>query len=168
MPTNELSRTRYGTNPFVEAPEIARYIQARTAANDRIAVLGSEPEIYFYANRRSATGYIYTYPLMESQPYASRMQEEMMQQIETAHPKYVILVSVFASWLRRPESDTRILNWATRYTRYCYDQVGAAEIVSNDFLEPRWGHDWAGYRPRSSNVVSTFQQKSGEPCTVPH
>ena len=75
----DLSRTRYGSNPFVESVEIARYIREKTVPRDRIAVLGSEPEIYFYAGRKSATGYIYTYPLMEPQPYASRMQDEMIQ-----------------------------------------------------------------------------------------
>ena len=46
-----------------------------------MAVLGSEPEIYFLARRHSATGYIYTYGLMEAQPFARRMQDEMIREI---------------------------------------------------------------------------------------
>ena len=56
MSGRELSRVRYGSNPFIESVEIARYIRDHTDEADRIAVLGSEPEIYFYAQRRSATG----------------------------------------------------------------------------------------------------------------
>ena len=37
---------------------IARYIRERTAPGDRIAVIGSEPEIYFYAERNAATGHL--------------------------------------------------------------------------------------------------------------
>jgi len=51
---------------------------------ERIAVLGSEPQIYFYAKRRSATGYIYTYPLMEPQPYSKQMATEFKQEVEGA------------------------------------------------------------------------------------
>jgi len=46
--------------------------------------IGSEPEIYFYAQRHSATGYIYTYALMEEHKYAHAMPEEMEREIEQA------------------------------------------------------------------------------------
>ena len=39
-------------------------------------MLGSEPEILFYARRRSATGYLYAYSLTEEQKYAATMQQE--------------------------------------------------------------------------------------------
>src|SRR5262249_22055964 len=67
------TRAVYAVNPFPEAVVLGREIAARTKPGDRIAVLGSEPEILFYAGRRSATGYIYVYPLMEPQPYALAM-----------------------------------------------------------------------------------------------
>ena len=53
------------SNPFVECPVIAEYLKKNTGPDDTIAVLGSEPEIFFDARRRSATGYIYTYGLVE-------------------------------------------------------------------------------------------------------
>ena len=67
----------------MEALEIADYIRARTSPSDRIGVLGSEPEIYFYANRISATGYVYVYGLMEQQRYSVRMQEEMIDELSS-------------------------------------------------------------------------------------
>src|SRR5207244_2831476 len=42
MTPRELIRSRYGTNPFVEAIEIARYINEHTKERDRIMVVGSE------------------------------------------------------------------------------------------------------------------------------
>src|SRR6267142_123163 len=85
-----VARRLYGGNPFPEALEVARYIRERSAPADRIAVLGSEPEIYFYSGRRAATGYLHTYPLMEAQPYAARMQREMVGQIERARPAFLV------------------------------------------------------------------------------
>jgi len=47
-------------NPFPESVEVGR-----------IALIGSEPQIYFYVGLIAATGCIYMYPLMENQPYAA-------------------------------------------------------------------------------------------------
>src|SRR5207244_12575676 len=86
-------------SPFPESIKIAEYVRDHTSLDDTIAVLGSEPEIYFYAHRHSATGYIYTYGLMEPQKYARQMQEEMIHEIERARPKYLVSVVMFYSWL---------------------------------------------------------------------
>ena len=59
------SHSIYRESPFAEAIRVAQYLREHTNPTDTIAVLGSEPEIYFYARRHSATGYIYMYGLME-------------------------------------------------------------------------------------------------------
>ena len=69
----QLCQVIYKGNPFIESLPVARYIREHSKPDARIAVIGSEPQIYFYSGRHSATGYIYTYPLMESQPYATAM-----------------------------------------------------------------------------------------------
>jgi 4-amino-4-deoxy-L-arabinose transferase-like glycosyltransferase len=51
----EISRMAFAANPFPESIEIARYIKEHSNKTDRIAVVGSEPQICFYADRRSAT-----------------------------------------------------------------------------------------------------------------
>jgi len=72
--------------PISGGRRIAEHVRTNSAPTDTVAVLGSEPEIYFLSHRHSATGYIYTYPLMELQPYAQGMQEQMIQEIEHARP----------------------------------------------------------------------------------
>jgi hypothetical protein len=166
MGGRELSRTRYGANPFVEAVEIGRYLREHTAPGDRIAVVGSEPEIYFYARRRAATGYLYTYALMEPQPYAARMQGEMIAEIEAAHPAYVVFVGIASSWLARPASDRLIFDWINRYLSACYERVGVADIQSMDTTAMVWDAAAAGYTPRSSFVVSTLRRTSAAPCAA--
>jgi hypothetical protein len=166
MSTRELSRVRYGPNPFIEAAEIARYLREHTTPQDRIAVVGSEPEIYFYANRKSATGYIYSYPSMERQRHAARMQDEMIREIETAHPKYLVFVGIQTSWIARRTSNPRILNWAHRYSRECYDMIGIADIISLHTTVMRWGGAALGYQPQSPSLVYTFRRKSDAPCAV--
>jgi hypothetical protein len=166
MSPREVSRTTYGGNPFIEAVDIARYLREHTKPSDRIAVVGSEPEIYFYANRKSATGYIYTYPLTEPQRYAARMQEEMIREIEAAHPDYLVFVGIRTSLTLWPNADRSLIDWTDRYTRACYDLIGVADIHSMEATAMRWDAAVAGYQPRSAFVIYTFRRKSDAPCVA--
>lgn len=127
---SDVSHTIYGGSPFPEAVPVAQYLREHTNPTDTIAVLGSEPEIYFYAHRHSATGYIYTYGLMEPQRFAGQMQREMMREIEAARPKYVVVVAVETSWLRQPNSETEIFKWIPRYMSKDFRLDGLVNIVS--------------------------------------
>ena len=126
------SRMLYtAANPFPESLVIAKYIRNHSSAADTIAVIGSEPQIYFYANRKSATGYIYMYGLMEHQLYASQMQKEMIQEIEFAKPRYIVFVNAEFSWFLKPESDLNIFHWATKYLDDHYLLRGVINSMSN-------------------------------------
>jgi hypothetical protein len=105
-------------------------VRQHTNPDDTIAVLGSEPQIYFYANRHSATGYIYTYSLMEAQKYAQQMQREMIHEIENSHPKYLISIVMNDSWLHRAGSEPLFFKWAAEYTNQNYEVAGFVNITS--------------------------------------
>jgi Dolichyl-phosphate-mannose-protein mannosyltransferase len=120
-----------GTNPFPESIKISDYIREHSNSEDRIAILGSEPQIYFYSKRLSATGYIYTYSLMEPQPFAGQMQQEMIREIETARPRFLVLVVMSKSWLAGPESDQTIFRWADKYCETNYEEVGLINIFDS-------------------------------------
>ena len=121
---------RNATSPFSEAVEISRYLASHCAPEARILVMGSEPEIYFYSRRRSATGYICTYPLMERQPYAAAMQREMIQEIERANPAYVVFVNIHTSWQQSlTYTNTAIFDWFDKYRQEHLQLVGVTEIL---------------------------------------
>jgi len=128
----DASRMIYPENPFAESIRIAEYLREHTTRNDTIAVLGSEPQIYFLSDRHSATGYIYTYGLMETQKYARQMRQEMIRDIERAHPKFLISVVLPDSWLQRPESERLIFTWANEYTAQNYTVAGFVNMVAPD------------------------------------
>ena len=52
---------------------------------------------------------------MEPQAFAATMQDEMRAQIEKAHPAYLVIVQINASWLVGPKSDLGLVEWAGRY-----------------------------------------------------
>lgn len=123
----------YHSTVFSDARAAADFIKANATPDARIAVLGSEPEIYFYSHRRSATGHIYTYALMEVHPYAAKMQGEMIQQIEAAKPEYMVFVNNQLSWLPRPQSERKIMTWWENYWAQNYSLVRT--ITTREFAE---------------------------------
>ena len=126
---DEACRIIYPDSPFVESVKIGNYLREHSSTKDTIGVLGSEPEIYFYSQRRSATGYIYTYGLMEPQTFAQQMQKEMIREMENASPEYLVSVPIFDSWLWRPASDRSIFNWANEYAAKNYAAAGFVNIT---------------------------------------
>jgi 4-amino-4-deoxy-L-arabinose transferase-like glycosyltransferase len=152
--------TIYRTTLFGDTRDVAEFIRANTSPTDRIAVIGSEPQIYFYSRRRSATGHIYTYALMELHPYAAKMQAEMMEQIEAAAPKQIVYVNNPLSWLMQPESEKKILNWWPQYWEQHYQLLRT--IRTRQGLDEFRAKDPAP-AGSSGNYLLLLERKPGEP-----
>lgn len=128
MSPAEAMRSVCGTTLFSEAARAADYIRNNSSPGARIAVLGSEPEIYFYARRRAATGHLYMYPLMEPHSFALKMQQDMITEIERTRPEFLVFVDDPYSWLQRPDSERRILEWWQDYWGKNLDLVQTIEF----------------------------------------
>lgn len=164
MSSTELIREVYQTNPFLEAPAIGQYLRNHSDPADRVAVLGSEPEMLFYAGRPSATGYIYMYPLTEQQPYAEAMREELTQDLQRVKPRFVVLVDSAPSWVATLQPDTRLVMWANTFTTTCHERVGIIDLDPNGPSVLRWDADAAGYQPRFKSKVTVFRRIDGPGC----
>ena len=129
----QVSRSTYWLNPFPESLEIADFIRKHTSPEDRIAILGSEPQIFFYSQRRSASSYIYMYPLMENHDFALQMQKDFIKDVEAINPKYLIYVGVPTSWLRRRDSHKEIFQWLDGYLQRGHLKlVGVVELWEDE------------------------------------
>jgi hypothetical protein len=124
-----------------------------------VAVVGSEPQIYFYSGRRSATSYIYTYPLMEPTQAAGKMQQEMITQIETAKPAFMVFVRVTTSWLVQPNSTQDIFNWFEPYVSNFYKLVGVADIQPSGQTVYYWNNNAKNPSPESQFWVAVFKRQ---------
>jgi hypothetical protein len=152
-------RAIYGENPFVESVEIARYIREHSAPEARIAVIGSEPQIYFYAHRRSASGFIYMYDLVQLHAYAGQFQQEMIRKIEAVQPQFLVMVLVSSSWLDWPGADPTLKAWAGPYTRQFYERAGSVYIypARSDYL---WEAAAQVERNDTGFIVDVYKRKN--------
>jgi len=134
----QVARDTYGADPLRECELVASYIHDHSSPEARVAVLGSEPAIYFLSHRHSATGYLYTYGLMEEQPFARQMQDEMIHEIESHPPEFIVFADNPLSWARKPDSDLKIFHWWNSYQTN-FALVGLADILSPTNTVYVWG-----------------------------
>ncbi len=158
MTPDEIVQATYGENAFVPAVQVADYIQKISAEEARIAVLGSEPEIYFYANRHSATGYIYMYSLIGHQKYVDRMREEFEQELEGNRPEYLVYVDIVDSWGGRKGvvGAEGFLAWMEEFKNKDYERVGVVDVGRSRYV---WGDAAGTYVPESSRVIYVLKRK---------
>lgn len=165
MDTREAFQSAYGISPFLPAKEVADYVRENSPETARIAVIGSEPEIYFYAHRHSATGYIYMYSLIGRQKFTTPMRAEMMDELETNHPDYLIYVDTWDSWGEREGAPQAadFLAWLKTYMGERFEQVGVADI--GDPTQYVWGEAAKTYHPESSKVIYVLKRRDSLPVT---
>ena len=126
----------------------------------RIAVFGSEPEIYFYAHRHAASGYIYMYDITSTAVHAGEMKQEMLREVEAARPEFVVDVHDRLSWSVgfSPEPQ-QIHEWLEKYLKSGnYRRVAVAENVKGQIVY-RWNSDAADYSPVSEPYICVYQRK---------
>jgi hypothetical protein len=145
MDPKALCKWLYGPCVFAESLEIAKYIKKNTNPDDKIVVMGSEPQLYFYADRYAATGYIYTYALMEDHPFASQMQREMIDEIESNRPEYLVYVHDGSSWANQAESHKFIFNWLTEQMDKHYQLVGVVNLFKNKIAQLDFRNSLQGF-----------------------
>jgi hypothetical protein len=161
----QISHILYGYNPFAESAEIARYLAAHTQPAETIAVLGSEPQIFFLAHRHSASGYIYLYPLTEPQPMAAAMRSDFFHEIETNRPAYVIYVNTLTSWVSTvvPGQAGKLIDsindWWQPYARQNYQLVGQVDIAEGQPSQFFWDEQMGSRTNTADATISIFRRK---------
>jgi 4-amino-4-deoxy-L-arabinose transferase-like glycosyltransferase len=155
--TTAILKKSYLQNPFAESVDIGNYINERTDPDDKIAVLGSEPQIYFYSKRRSASKHTMMYTITGGAAHIPTIQRELIDDITAARPKYMVYVNIQTSW-GNPPSDS-FFSWMQNYTSANYDVVGLIELVSPAITNYYWEEAAARRTPPADNWLLVFKRK---------
>lgn len=151
-------RTVYGGNPFPETMEIANYLNTQLAPNDKIAVLGSEPELFIYTDKMSATRHIFFSTVVASLPQHKKWQREYSAEIEKEKPKYFVAYNVPISILRQADTDEYVFNWANKYITENYHLIGLVDMIEGQHATYLWREQIGNYRPVSQNVIFIYER----------
>ena len=153
-----VSRIIYGNNPFPESLVIADYIKEHSSPSDKIAILGSEPQILFYADRISASKHIFMYYLMGNHLHALSMQKEAMADIELTKPPILINVVIPTSWLFHKDSKSMLFHWLDGFVLKNYKLAGVVEIQGLNTTNYYWGVDTTKFVPKGENFIQIYQR----------
>ena len=154
---DEAVKRIYPSNDFQVYPVIADYIRSQSPPSATLAVIGSEPELLFYAHRRSVTGYIYMYDLVQPQPFRERMEKEMTSEVERGRPDYIVFVNLVFSWTPYSGSYVQeIQNWMTAYTDSYYEPFGVVTFPPNQYC---FKPDCLQLIPPGHRFITIFQRK---------
>jgi len=126
----------YGEPPFVAAAEVGEYLGKTTGPDDRILVVGSEPEILFAARRRSSTRFTIFYPLTGTFAGSEEMCSELFREIERNPPRKIVLARegvFFASGRETQEQTAQIQSRVGRIFGFVSEFVGRG-YVEEDLL----------------------------------
>lgn len=138
-----------GENPFYESPAVARRVAELTSADDRVFIAGSEPQILYYAKRKSATRFVIMYPLVVNTPMAPGYQERAIEEISSDLPKVIVLATSRLSWGRQPLiSDV--------FNTYLRDLLKNRYVLVGGFLkagDPRWQEPLDPGRMKSCSLL---------------
>lgn len=125
-------RTVYNySNPFEEAVHLSKYLKENNNKGDYLTIIGAEPEVFFYSQLKSTTGYIYFYPLYEDHPFANKMIDEMISEVESKQPKHLIFLRYINYMWGKPENRYRVKNWSKNYIAKNYNYTGYIAIYED-------------------------------------
>jgi 4-amino-4-deoxy-L-arabinose transferase-like glycosyltransferase len=131
---DKVTRIIYGSCPFAYSSLIAKLISEKTSKDDKIAIIGNEPQFLFYSHRRSATSFIYTFSLVEDQPLAEQFRLEMIHQVESTSPKLLIYTHVLPEWYKKSKGEEEINKWFFNFARSHYTPIARFEYFCDDTL----------------------------------
>ncbi len=152
-------RQVYGSNPFPEAMEIGNFINANSKPEDKIVLIGSEPQIYFYTKKRCPSRFAYFTGLVTNTDQAKDGQREFVKDVEAAKPRYLIFFNHPISLLVQPDADRYVFEWANKYITEGYDLVGCVEMKDGFASTYAWKEQLVNFKPDSQNQIYIYERK---------
>jgi hypothetical protein len=151
----------YDGDAFTEMQVIGKILSKWTQPDDKIGMLGAEPQIFFYANRASASGFLYHYPLIEHQKYATTMSEQFVKEIEKSQPK-IFIYSYQINDITHNQLTCNYLNHWKKIFCKDYEIIGKVyKDLSKSFspTDLRWKHLNQDILSDSLVIVEIFKRK---------
>jgi 4-amino-4-deoxy-L-arabinose transferase-like glycosyltransferase len=159
--STQLLRQVYGINPFPESKVIADKLNSMLKPEDKIAVFGTEIQMYFYTNRISPSRFAGSGALLEfPTKKAEEWQKEFIGDVEKANPRFLIFYSHPISWLANPKVKNLIFPWFNDFTTSKYNLIGYADMYDN-ITNYAWAPnlDMVNNPPKSQYKIFVFEKK---------
>lgn len=141
LDSKSLTRKIHGWSVFQDAPEIGAFIRSIAGPDDKMGLIGNEPELYVYSGLRAATDLMYTYPLLETSEMAEPLLSNFIHDLETKAPEIMVITDI--SYTGNNSKNLHTLDtWWSNYkvhydsiTTFCTNSLSKPYAIPNDVLQ---------------------------------
>ena len=137
---DELIREIYGQDFFNATKKAGEYVAKHSNENSTVAIFGAEPEIWFYAQRKAASGYLYVYPLLEHHKFVQLMRQQFYEEVKKNQPEILVYTSNAGTWYADYSVQTEMFNWYKQYRDSTFRRIGLINIP----YDAPTTYDWSG------------------------
>ncbi len=139
--------------------DVAQFIKERALPGDSIAYLGSEPQIFFYSGLPNVTHFLYAYPLMEPQPWALAMQNEMIRTVENKKPRFLLFHFSQPALGVTEFSEKKVFFWFNEYQKR-YKEILRVEFSNTSSILFRTGKSLEKNQQPESDWLRVYERIS--------
>jgi len=142
----EKCRRNYGPyNIFAESLPLSAFVADHAHPDETIFIAGSEPEIYYYAHRKSASRYMFVYPLLTPFPGTRERQQAVLEELRDKRPALILTVPMQTSLRVFPDAPRDFLDGIDRLVDDDYEVVALIPFKEGRNREILTGDDAARF-----------------------
>jgi hypothetical protein len=127
----------YSGSHFAEKRVLAERLAQITKPDDKVFIFGAETEILFYAQRVSATRYIFLFPLYG--PYSDAKEKQIATANEIVHNAPAAVLFLPNGLFFAPDAEQLFTHWSQSYVSQnfridsclAFDQSGNTVVVTD-------------------------------------
>jgi hypothetical protein len=154
-PSRKMDRLLDG-NPFEQIKNMSKYANSIMSKEDNILMLGSEPQVYLYTNKNAPIDYVYTGFFAKNIQKNIEFRVDMMRQIESSKPNYILFNIFPYSWLLIPGANTDIYEKSFRYATENYQAIASYDLSKKAYFYSSKGDAIDAYK---ANQIILFKRR---------
>lgn len=150
---------QYAQNMFPELEKLGEELGRRVKEGERIAIMGSEPEVLVAADRESCSKHLMVYSMLIDPVISPPMQQEYIQELQSCAPEYILWATGTGSWA--PGYDglgffETLMQWLEQN----YEAVGLAESRNEKPGVIAWDEELKTHQSQNDYKVFVLRKRA--------
>lgn len=151
-----VSRKMYPYDYLTDIQRFGEFLEQNIPSDERLGQFSCEPQVWFYANKAGASGFMYNYPLIENQPYAAEMTNTYIRETENTNPKW-FLYCKFSKIDDNKKTIKQLDDWFENYAKN-YEVKGV--LYSNGKRRADWQWDVTAIDTLKEQLMVVYKRKN--------
>ncbi len=150
---------QYAQNMFPELERLGKDLAKRVPEGQKIAVMGSEPELLVAADRESCSKHLMVYSLLIDPVKSPPMQQEYIQELQSCNPEYIVWATGTGSWAPgydRLQFFETLISWVEQN----YEIVGLAESRDDRPGVIVWDEALRAHQPQNNYQIQVLKRRA--------